>query len=91
MGPAALNSNKALSLLPLLPKDRTLPESDGPFVQIGSKYANPWDAWLIVPQLAAAWGLTVDEVEAALVAAFKTLSQSAGVTTKMSAANDSVV
>jgi TatD DNase family protein len=62
IGPGAVNSRATLSLLPLFPANRTLPESDGPFTRIGNVSANPWDSWQVVSSLATAWGRDTKEV-----------------------------
>lgn len=63
VGPAMLAGNKGKVLLSKMPFDRVLPETDGPFTSDSNgKPLMPWDAWLVCPILAEAWGRPVEEV-----------------------------
>lgn len=55
VGPAMLASEKGRALTSLMPRDRILTESDGPFAQVDSRPALPWDTQRAVPALAAIW------------------------------------
>lgn len=61
VGPAMLAGEKGRSLAALLPRDRVLTESDGPFAQIGGRPAMPWDAAIAERELAMLWNM--DRVE----------------------------
>jgi TatD DNase family protein len=50
-----LTSKTGLAALNAMPRDRVVPESDGPFGQIDGRPALPWEAWSIVPKLAQLW------------------------------------
>ncbi len=50
-----LASEKGRALTFLMPRDRILTESDGPFAQVDSRPALPWDTQRAVPALAAIW------------------------------------
>ncbi len=67
VGPAMLTSKRGLSAVEAMPREYILPESDGPFGQIGGRPALPWEAWSIVPKLAEVWGDSKGEVEAQLL------------------------
>lgn len=62
IGPAMLQSNNGRSLAKLMPRDRVVPESDGPFAQIGGDIVKPWHALSICEDLADLW----NEPEAAI-------------------------
>jgi TatD DNase family protein len=62
VGPAMLASTSGQKIAALLPRDRLLIESDGPFAQLGGRAIYPWEAELAVGQLATLWGNTDDTV-----------------------------
>ncbi|MHB9100750.1 MAG: Qat anti-phage system TatD family nuclease QatD [Sulfuricella sp.] len=69
VGPAMLVSEKARALVRVMPRDRVLTETDGPFAQIGGGSAKPWDAGAATTQLAELWGgMTVEETDRLLYA-----------------------
>jgi TatD DNase family protein len=57
VGPAMLRSAKGKSLVELMPPDRVLTETDGPFAQMDGRALKPADVQLAVEQLAELWGL----------------------------------
>lgn len=63
VGPAMLRGFKGRELAARMPSGRVLPETDGPFAQDSGRPLMPWEAWSVCPTLAAAWRLTVDEVQ----------------------------
>ncbi|WP_082528961.1 MULTISPECIES: Qat anti-phage system TatD family nuclease QatD [unclassified Bradyrhizobium] len=56
-------SERGRAILAALPRDRVLTESDGPFVQIGSRPFTPSDIPLVVSGLAGIWDMTTEEVQ----------------------------
>ncbi|MCJ2054520.1 Qat anti-phage system TatD family nuclease QatD [Methylobacterium sp. J-070] len=56
VGPAMLASRNGRTLASLMPRDRVLPETDGPFGQADGNPLSPWDAENVVPALAELWG-----------------------------------
>lgn len=62
VGPAMLEGSKGRNLLQLMPVDRVLPETDGPFAQLNGAPLLPWDAVLIDTYLATSWRMTTIEV-----------------------------
>ena len=67
VGPAMLTSKRGLSAAEAMPREYMLPESDGPFAQVGGRPALPWEAWTIAPKLAEIWRESQAEVEAQLL------------------------
>jgi TatD DNase family protein len=61
VGPAMLASAKGQRLVSLMPKDRILPETDGPFAQREGKPLMPWDSALVYPALGQIWRTTEEE------------------------------
>ncbi|TDF83893.1 Qat anti-phage system TatD family nuclease QatD [Pseudomonas sp. H9] len=62
IGPAAFNSAAGQSLAKKLPRDRVVPESDGPFAQVDGASVMPWSAGQTAQLLAGAWGVPPAEV-----------------------------
>ena len=63
VGPAMLVSEKGRALAALMPRERVLTESDGPFAQINGGPAMPWDVDGAINRLSQTWSLPPDEVE----------------------------
>lgn len=68
IGPAAFNSASGKSLAKKLPRDRVVPESDGPFAQVDGATVMPWSSDNTAELLARAWDLPVNEVKLRLEA-----------------------
>jgi TatD DNase family protein len=62
VGPAMLNGERGRGLAALMPRDRILTETDGPFAQIEGRALFPWDAAKAESMLANLWGSNEDEV-----------------------------
>lgn len=73
VGPAMIRSMNGKSLVHLMPKDRILLESDGPFVKIANRPALPTDTELVVKELGLLWSLTVTETKEILTNTFRTI------------------
>lgn len=58
VGPAMLSSANGRKLASMLPFDRVVPESDGPFAKVDNNPMMPWDAWSIANPLAELWGMS---------------------------------
>lgn len=58
VGPAMLVAQKGRSIVLQMPRDRILPETDGPFVQIQGKPAYPWDVTKVIDYLASSWNVS---------------------------------
>lgn len=62
IGPAAFNSASGKALAKKLPRDRVVPESDGPFAQVNGATVMPWSSDQTAELLAQAWSVPVGEV-----------------------------
>lgn len=63
VGPAMLSASRGRKLVARMPKDRVLPESDGPFTRLGSKPMFPWHTDIVLRQLSSAWEMQPDRIE----------------------------
>ncbi|MGJ8632334.1 MAG: Qat anti-phage system TatD family nuclease QatD [Luteolibacter sp.] len=63
VGPAMSCSASGRKILRLLPLDRILPESDGPFAVVGKRPIMPWAAISVSAEIARCRNLEVGEVE----------------------------
>lgn len=66
IGPAAFNSATGKALAKKLPRDRVVPESDGPFAQVNGATVMPWSSDDTAHLLAQAWGLPTELVKLSL-------------------------
>jgi TatD DNase family protein len=73
VGPAMLTSERGRAATLAMPRDRILPESDGPFGLVQGRAASPWDAWAVVSMLAVLWREAEDAVASCLMSNFRTL------------------
>lgn len=78
IGPAAFKSAAGKALAKKLPKDRVLPESDGPFAKLEGHPVMPWDFDITVHQLSEAWALPLLEVRHQLLSNAKALLSQMG-------------
>ncbi|MDY7537906.1 Qat anti-phage system TatD family nuclease QatD [Undibacterium sp. 5I1] len=62
VGPAMLASANGRNLASLMPRDRVVPESDGPFGKIAGASLMPWDAGNIACVLSSLWKLPIEQV-----------------------------
>lgn len=63
VGPAMLRGAKGQRIFKELPREKVLPETDGPFARNGSSPFMPWEAITIVKYLAVAWNTTYSSVK----------------------------
>jgi TatD DNase family protein len=63
VGPAMLHGERGRSLAALMPRDRVLTESDGPFAQVDGVPLMPWQVDEAMRQLAALWTLSPAQAE----------------------------
>lgn len=66
VGPAMFNSNSGRALAAKLPRNRVVPESDGPFAQFEGQPVMPWSEGVTASLLATAWGQTQRETTSLL-------------------------
>ncbi len=74
VGPSMLAGERGRTAVASMPRDRILPESDGPFGMLEGEPAYPWDAWRVVSELAALWHIPADDVEQLLMQNFRAFS-----------------
>lgn len=62
VGPAMLETANGRKLAAAMPRDRVVPESDGPFAKVGGAPLMPWDANTVTVKLAEIWGVQQEAV-----------------------------
>lgn len=67
INPAMTKSQKGRSIIELIPPDKILTETDGPFLTENDIPLYPWDSVLSYPTLANIWKITIDEVHQKLL------------------------
>jgi len=77
---AMITAQKGRSLLSLVPRNRILTETDGPYVRIGSRPANPCDVGVVLSGIAGVWGVSVEEVESQVTDNYTHLCNLVGIT-----------
>lgn len=75
VGPAMLNSIKGRRILQLIPKDRLLTETDGPFAKYASKRLFPWDVDIAIEGISKIWGCSSEYVEYKIEENFRNILQ----------------
>lgn len=73
VNPAMLASKSSQQLLALLPRDRVLTETDGPFVSHRRSPATPPQTALVATHLATLWSISEDEARKLLLENFRRL------------------
>ena len=74
VGPAMLKSRKGQELAALMPIDRVLTETDGPFAQNDAQSLKPWDVALSSKQLSQIWAIDAEEVNIRIDANLRSLA-----------------
>jgi TatD DNase family protein len=77
VGPAMLRGEKGRKLVELIPADRVLTETDGPFARNGNRPLFPWDAEEAERVLANVWRMSVSETQQRLRDNLRTLARAA--------------
>lgn len=75
VSPAMLNSKRGKELVRLIPRNKILTETDGPFAKVNDQPLMPWDVELAFPMLAAMWGVSIDDAKHQVLLNFKSLWQ----------------
>ncbi len=75
IGPAMLKSKAGRERAAAMPRNRLLPESDGPFGKVGRKILEPLDAGQIVPVLSELWAEPVSVVRYQLMENLRTIAR----------------
>lgn len=73
VGPAMLNSIKGRRIIEIIPKDRLLTETDGPFAKISGKNLFPWDVEKAITGISKIWGCNSEYVEAKIEENFRNI------------------
>lgn len=73
IGPPMVSSIKGRQIISKIPKDRILPESDGPFTSIKNKQTHPLDVLVVYQVLTEIWNEPIDIVENRIFTNFKKL------------------
>ena len=68
VGPAMMTSVNGRKLASLMPRDRVVPESDGPFAKVHGAHVMPWEADSVATKLGEAWGISQNDASEALKA-----------------------
>lgn len=76
VGPAMLRGERGRALATIMPRERILTESDGPFAQINGRALDPWDAATAERTLAELWNIAEDEVRGQLMDNLRRLTSS---------------
>jgi TatD DNase family protein len=82
IGPAMFESANGRSLAANMPRDRVVPESDGPFTKVAGEPVMPWSADDTARRLSVLWGLSFEEAAKALNSNGKQLLRIMGVDTQ---------
>lgn len=61
VGPAMLESANGRKLAALMPRDKIVSESDGPFAKLHGVHIMPWEAKTVAARLSEAWQVSVHE------------------------------
>jgi TatD DNase family protein len=73
VNPAMIRSRNGLKITATLPRDRVLTETDGPFVTIGNRMAEPGDVRLVEEGLARIWKVSPMEARSIVTENFHRL------------------
>ena len=66
VGPAMLSSKKGYELVQIMPIEKILVETDGPFGNFKTQALFPWNANITIAILADMWGMNLSEAESML-------------------------
>lgn len=75
VGPAMLKSQSGQRLAALMPRDRVLTETDGPFGKVGNQSLEPTDVGMALNSLAALWNVSTQEVDRIVKANLRVLTE----------------
>ena len=75
VGPAMLRTQRGRELVGLMPTDRVLTETDGPFAMFDDRAIRPWDVGDAVNRLAEIWRINAQNVEERLASNLRLLVQ----------------
>lgn len=78
IGPAMVRGRRGASLVASMPRDRVLPETDGPFVESGDRPLLPGETGEVFTYLSKAWGEALAGVSDCLTENLRSLGRTAG-------------
>lgn len=64
VGPAMLNTKKGVDLVSIIPRNRILTETDGPFAKCKGNMLMPWESQVAVNILASIWDQSIEQTHA---------------------------
>lgn len=73
VGPAMLRTKRGIAITSEIPKEKLLPETDGPFAMMGNNMLMPWDVNLVLRQLSNIWEEDLSNVQNLLLSNFRSL------------------
>ena len=73
IGPEMLATKRGQELASLMPQERVLTETDGPFSKIRRQALMPWDVYLVFEQLGQIWGMSAIDAKDRIKRNFLTL------------------
>jgi TatD DNase family protein len=75
INPSMVRSERGRAVIEQIPQGRTLTESDGPFVKVGTKTVVPADIQLVEEGLAKLWGMSPSAVRSVIADNFRRLTK----------------
>jgi len=76
VGPAMLNTKKGIGLVSMMPKDKVLTETDGPFATYKGNPLMPWESSIAANQLGKLWNLPIEQTKMLITQNLKSLISS---------------
>ena len=76
VGPAMLNTKKGVELVSIIPRDRILTETDGPFAKHRGNMLMPWESDIAVNILSEIWNQSIEQTLADLRDNFRSVTSS---------------
>lgn len=75
INPSMLQTKSGQAVIDLVPRDRILTETDGPYVKVGRAAAKPFDVLTVINGIAIRWGVDSDAVEELVSENFRKLCE----------------
>lgn len=76
---AMVTTKNGRTLLSLIPRERILTETDGPYIKVAGRPARPCDVRSVLCGIAEVWGSSAEDVEAQVTENFTQLCRSVGI------------
>jgi len=73
VGLPMLFSKKGKEIINIIPRNRILTETDGPFTKYNNNTLHPWDVKIIISELSKLWNIPVLETENIIISNFNSL------------------